>query len=122
GSDTNQKILDIAYKGDSYTLLDTQGDWHKIQLGNGTAWVASWLTDQPTTSKQSSNSNNSSTSNESSESTQAPPNEDNNESSSNGQSSLDGYNIMLDASHGGKDPGAIGISGTQEKDVALDVT
>src|SRR5699024_8497489 len=28
GSDTNQKILDIAYKGDSYTLLDTQGDWH----------------------------------------------------------------------------------------------
>ena len=30
--------------------------------------------------------------------------------------------VVLDAGHGGKDPGAIGLGGTMEKDVALDVT
>jgi N-acetylmuramoyl-L-alanine amidase len=29
--------------------------------------------------------------------------------------------VMIDAGHGGKDPGAIGKSGTQEKDVVLDI-
>ncbi|WP_209368086.1 N-acetylmuramoyl-L-alanine amidase [Sediminibacillus dalangtanensis] len=32
---------------------------------------------------------------------------------------LTGYTIVLDAGHGGKDPGAIGIDGTYEKDLTL---
>lgn len=32
------------------------------------------------------------------------------------------YRVMLDPGHGGKDPGAIGIGGTREKDVVLDVS
>jgi N-acetylmuramoyl-L-alanine amidase len=31
------------------------------------------------------------------------------------------FRIILDPGHGGKDPGAIGVSGTREKDVVLDV-
>jgi len=30
--------------------------------------------------------------------------------------------VVLDAGHGGKDPGAIGLGGTREKDITLDVT
>ena len=29
--------------------------------------------------------------------------------------------IIIDAGHGGKDPGAVGFSGTKEKDIALDI-
>ena len=34
---------------------------------------------------------------------------------------LDVQTIVIDAGHGGKDPGAIGASGTLEKDIALDI-
>src|SRR5699024_9700668 len=103
----DETILDIVNSGDTFTLLDTKNDWHYIELTNGTkAWVASWLTDQPVETekntkekdkKQSSSSN-----------------------SSNG--TLKGQTIMLDPSHGGKDPGSIGIDGIKEKDIALDYT
>ncbi len=35
---------------------------------------------------------------------------------------LDVKTIVIDPGHGGKDPGAIGIRGTQEKDITLDVS
>ena len=33
-----------------------------------------------------------------------------------------GYHVVVDAGHGGKDPGAISRSGTQEKDITLDIS
>lgn len=39
-----------------------------------------------------------------------------------GSNSLVGKTIMIDAGHGGKDPGAIAATGLREKDVNLDVT
>ncbi len=34
---------------------------------------------------------------------------------------LRGHKILIDAGHGGHDPGGIGVSGTKEKDVVLDI-
>lgn len=35
---------------------------------------------------------------------------------------LAGRKVMLDAGHGGRDPGAVGLGGTREKDVVLETT
>lgn len=35
---------------------------------------------------------------------------------------LNGRKVMIDPGHGGRDPGAIGLGGTREKDVVLDVS
>ena len=35
---------------------------------------------------------------------------------------LTGLKVMIDAGHGGKDPGGIGVTGIQEKEIALDVS
>lgn len=111
GPSTNHTILEVASKGDTYRFIETNNDWHKIKLdNNSTAWVASWLTNNPTTTETPTTS----------KSKAAPPQKT---VSTNVQgNSLNGYNIMLDASHGGKDPGAISMNGEYEKDFALQVT
>lgn len=35
---------------------------------------------------------------------------------------LEGRKVMLDPGHGGRDPGAVGLSGLREKDVVLDIS
>lgn len=105
----NQPILDIVYSGDTFTLLDTKNDWHYIQLKNGTnAWVASWLTSQPVNTKQTKKN------------TKVKSNTHHSTKSSTKGQPLSGYNIILDPSHGGKDPGSIGLGGVREKDLALE--
>lgn len=105
GPGTDYTIHEIASKGDTYTLIDTKEDWHKIKLSNNKdAWVAAWLTDTQTT-------------NHVDQSTVIAKN-----LSSIVDKSLVGYNIVLDAGHGGHDPGAISARSDNEKDIALEVT
>jgi N-acetylmuramoyl-L-alanine amidase len=40
----------------------------------------------------------------------------------NAQTTYELKTVVIDAGHGGKDPGAIGVTGVKEKDVALDVS
>lgn len=106
----DKSILDIVHTGDTFRLLDTKDDWHYVELKDGTkAWVASWLTNKPveTESTKKSTKKKAKTKTTSSNSSEQP---------------LKGYTIMLDPSHGGKDPGSIGIDGIKEKDIALDYT
>lgn len=116
GPGTDHQVLGQATKGDTYNLVETNGDWHKVELSNGsTAWVASWLTDHPTTKKETSNSKK-----QSSTSSNNGSNDSSSSSTNSSNQPLAGYNIMIDPSHGGKDPGAIGINGEKEKDFALE--
>ncbi|AQS60057.1 SH3 domain-containing protein [Desulforamulus ferrireducens] len=43
GPGTNNAVVGKVSKGAKLTVLDTSGDWLKVQSGNTTGWVASWL-------------------------------------------------------------------------------
>ncbi|MFG6114218.1 N-acetylmuramoyl-L-alanine amidase [Halobacillus sp. MO56] len=90
GPSTNHKILGRAHKGDDFQVVRKEGKWYKIKYGSGTAYVAGWIVTLNNGSQ--------------------------NNSSSGG---LQGKVIVIDSGHGGRDPGAIGLSGTYEKNVTL---
>lgn len=105
GPGTDYKVHQVAENGERFTLIDTNGDWHKVKLPNdNTGWIASWLTDMPTTNKMDGFKAITKT------------------VSSVSDKSLHGYNIVLDAGHGGRDPGSISLRNDKEKDLALKLT
>ncbi len=40
---TASSIVTTVQKGQRFQVLETQGDWYKISLGNQTGWIAGWL-------------------------------------------------------------------------------
>lgn len=74
-------VITTTQRGDSLTHIETEGDWYLVSLADGTrGYVASWVVD-------SSNSD-----------TPAPPAM---------VTSLSEATIVVDAGHGGHDPGAV---------------
>ncbi|HHV71954.1 MAG TPA: SH3 domain-containing protein [Clostridia bacterium] len=44
GPATSYPRLGLVRQGTSFTLLESQGDWHKVQFASGlTGWIAGWL-------------------------------------------------------------------------------
>src|SRR5699024_3819603 len=106
GSDLSYKIVGFRNKGDQLQVVDSQNDWYQVKLSDGKkAWIASWLT-----------------SDGGSKSTQASGASGNKSVASPSAISLQGKNILLDAGHGGYDPGSTALNNMFEKDLTSEMT
>ncbi|MFC7320986.1 N-acetylmuramoyl-L-alanine amidase [Halobacillus campisalis] len=93
GPSTNHKVISSADKGDQFSVISKEGSWYRVSYKDSSAYVAGW------TVKESKSSNI--------------------KSASVSKGNLQGKTIVLDAGHGGFDPGAIGRNGTYEKTLTL---
>ncbi|RWZ59976.1 hypothetical protein EQV77_01365 [Halobacillus fulvus] len=93
GPSTTYRVIGSANKGQSFEVIEKQGQWYKIKYNNGTAFVAAWIV----TETKGQN---------------AP-------SSPALSGNLSGKTIVVDAGHGGRDPGAVGRAGSYEKTLTL---
>ncbi len=94
GPGTSYPVVTLAKAGAIYTKVDRQMDWYKLQMADGThVWVASWLAADPK----------------------------NDASAVKKSDALKGKTIILDAGHGGRDPGASGLY-HKEKTLTLGTT
>lgn len=93
---TSSPVMKNAYAGEQYEIIDTEGDWYKIQLSNKeVGYVANWVV--------STNDNNTSIE----------------KKQKRKKGTLHGVTIVLDPGHGGNDQGTTGIRETLEKEVTL---
>ncbi|MCA1009785.1 N-acetylmuramoyl-L-alanine amidase [Halobacillus halophilus] len=95
GPSTETSIVGRGHKNEQYKIIGKEGSWYEIRYQNQKAYVADWIV--KTQQKQPVNY----------------------EVASDSQSNLNGKTIIIDAGHGGRDPGAIGFTGTLEKDLTL---
>jgi N-acetylmuramoyl-L-alanine amidase len=94
GPSTNHKILGRGHKGERFDIIDKEGQWYKVSYNNKEAYVASWIVKEI--------------------------NKGSSPATSPSKHTLKGKTIMIDAGHGGRDPGAVGRSGSYEKNLTLD--
>jgi N-acetylmuramoyl-L-alanine amidase len=114
GPGTNHSIIGFTTSGDTYNLVESSGDWHKVTLEDGASgWIAGWLTDSGV---ESETTNSEATTNSSDDAANTESTESETAGLSTTNQSLSGYNIVIDPGHGGKDPGAV-AGDLHEKDL-----
>lgn len=103
GPGTDYKVMRIANQGEKFRVLEKKGKWVHIQVDSiQTGWIAGWLVSDSSQSGSSAVTRTSVS-----------------KSSSQTSNSLRGKTIVIDAGHGGIDPGTIGYNGSLEKNHTL---
>ncbi len=139
GPGTNYGTQGQVKKGEQLPLLGEQGGWYRVQTSRGVAYLAGWLARVLTTETASAEEIPSPAGNPQQNGANNPgePGDVTNtgpegyETGNNETPALPEENpqqpvmianrVVLDPGHGGHDPGAIGYSGSYEKDVNLAV-
>ena len=97
---TSAAIVHRANAGETYSIVETEGDWYKVSVsGNKTAYVANWVV-SPTDSVQQ-------------------PAATKKAAVKRKKGTLKGLTIVIDPGHGGNDHGTTGSRGTDEKGITL---
>ena len=98
-STTNSEVVSRVDAGETFSILEEENDWYKIELANQQiAYVANWVVssnDVVTTASQTK------------------------PSKKRKKGTLKGLTLVIDAGHGGNDRGTTGALGTDEKDITL---
>jgi N-acetylmuramoyl-L-alanine amidase len=96
-ADTSSKIIRRANSGETFSVVEQQGEWFAVEMEDGTlAYVASWVVSTTSTD----------------DTTDSP------EADLHDDTSTDKV-VVLDPGHGGVDSGTIGVRGTLEKALTL---
>src|SRR5690625_2925606 len=113
GPGTNHSIIGFTTSGNTYSLIESAGDWHKVTLEDGSnGWIAGWLTDSGAGNETGSEENTDTS--DDTEVTQTTESETAGVSTSN--QSIAGYKSVIDPGHGGKAPEAV-VGDLYEKDL-----
>lgn len=98
--DTGAPLVQTVSSLGEYTVVGEENSWYEIEMADGsTAFVASWLTEPVTAENEVSGQSS--------------------QSSAHPATQLSEATIVIDAGHGGHDPGAVAKTGFTEADIAL---
>jgi len=109
GPSMGDSIIADVTTNDTYTIMETEDHWQQIRLNEKTT---GWVPKQVMIGFEDYS--------ETMEKVGASEETNHFSEPARSNDSLEGYTIVLDAGHGGKDPGAIGVDDLNEKTLALE--
>lgn len=112
--DADAAVVTTLSKGDEIVVFDEQYGWLQTYIDGEVSWIAEQHLFKADKETESEESNEEDTASEAADSSE--------QEASSSKGSLEGKNIMLDAGHGGKDPGTIALNDEKEKTLSLKYT